>query len=232
MKKFKKTIQIYSFISIVIMIGSVLLAYKFPGHFYNLLGDYVGGVLGTLVSIITLIVVYLSFQQVSEQSIQNTIAILLQSYQHTVEDLDIIINKKVVVGREAIKESLNDFLIIYKDEDYNFEGEKTKKYLLDSFPTHIPSIILSILDAIDSSESKNKARLYKQIRLMLSYEERRLLLLYFAEQITNSIENEEWNIVNEAIFEDGKSISLKNKEYFELYNKIKEWQIKRLKLKT
>lgn len=80
---------------------------------FGTFGDYIGGILGTIIATATLWVVYRSFKQVNEQSLQQSIAILLQSYQHTVEDYDFTVcnnnlEKKVESGREGIKMFLNN----------------------------------------------------------------------------------------------------------------------------
>jgi hypothetical protein len=173
-------------------------------------GDFIGGFIGTIISLITLIAIFKSFKQANDQSLQNTIALLLQSYHHTVEDYDY--NGKQ--GREAIKECIN-----------SFKTEKNSNYLKEIFPTHIPAIIVSILYTIDDSGHDKKNALYKQIKTMLSFEERQLLLLYLLELqgSNNSKDAEDYekdkNLLLKSIFENG--VGSKSLEGFqETYNKI------------
>jgi hypothetical protein len=179
---------------------------------YGTFGDFIGGFIGTVAAIATLIVVSKSFNQVHEQALQNTVALLLQAYQHTIEDYDFNdSDDKPLHGREAIKESL--------------KKRTDKNYLSESFPTHIPAIIVSILYTIDDSGHDKKNALYKQIKTMLSFEERQLLLLYLLELqgSPNSKDAEDYekdkNLLLESIFKNGvNSKSLVGFE--EIYKKI------------
>jgi hypothetical protein len=135
---------------------------------FGTFSDYIGGILGTIIANATLWVVYRSFKQVNEQSLQQSIAILLQSYQHTVEDYDFtdcFNAEKVESGREGIKMFLNNKIKeevkqIKSSENFINNAESPlRKTLIEDFPTHIPAIIVSIMITIknsDVSESKKK----------------------------------------------------------------------------
>ena len=172
-------------------------------------GDFVGGYIGTIISLITLIVIYTSFKQVNEQSLQNTIALLLQSYHHTVKDYDY---KKdeislVITGREGIQKLLEiNFESVYLIENkFDELNPKISVWLTDIFPTHIPAIIISILHSIKGNEE-----IEKQIKSMLSYEERKLLLLFVLEQVSQKDDSsaEDWPKIKSLlnIKDDAKSI--------------------------
>jgi hypothetical protein len=62
-----------------------------------------------------------------------------------------------------------------------------KTWLTNRFPTHIPAIIVSILHTI-----KNNKEIEKQIKSMLSYEERKLLLLLLLEQCGDDSFTDDW----------------------------------------
>ncbi|MBU6204461.1 MAG: hypothetical protein KJS45_03675 [Bacteroidetes bacterium] len=158
---------------------------------YGTFGDYIGGVLGTIIAAATLWIVRSSFKQVNEQSMQQSIAILLQSYQHTIEDYDYTDSHKhptTQSGREGIKEFLNQKIKVnINDMKACIEDPKIPlhKILIEDFPTHIPAIIVSIIHTIDKSDINNEKKedMRKSIKTMLSYEERILLLLYLFEKI-------------------------------------------------
>ena len=176
-------------------------------------GDFVGGCIGTIISFITLIVIYTSFKNANDQTLQNTIALLLQSYQHTVEDFDFDCSQ----GREAIKKSLT----LYK-------AKTQENYISDFFPTHIPAIIVSILYTINDSNYDKKDVLYRLIKTMLSFEERQLLLLYLLElKESDNNDDKKMDYANdkkllaELIFTNGKT-SKALKGFEDTYNKIYE----------
>jgi hypothetical protein len=168
---------------------------------YGTFGDFVGGFVGTIISAVTLVVVYKSFKQVNDQSRQQTLAILLQSYQHTIEDYDYFDikdtknadefkNHITYTGREAIAKVIKDKLEphIKGKDNTSFKKEienntsALSNALINDFPTHIPSIIVSILYSLN--DNKNNDLENKQIKSMLSYEERKLLLYFLLEKIS------------------------------------------------
>ena len=175
-------------------------------------GDFIGGFIGTIISLITLIVIFKSFKEANDQSLQNTVALLLQAYQHTIEDFDY---EDTLHGREAIKASL--------------KKRTDKEYLSEFFPTHIPAIIVSILYTIKDSnlDSNKKDNLYRQIKTMLSFEERQLLLLYLLELHESKDEKDkdddyskDKDLLKEAIFTNGKkskAIKSFENEYDQIY---------------
>ena len=210
---FKKFWWLY-LIALVLFLFLVPLFINITSEKIGQYGDFIGGIVGTLISLITLIVIYESFKQVNEQSLQSTIALLLQSYQHTVEDFDF----KNKHGREAIKESLT----LYK------EGTE-KNYISEFFPTHIPAIIVSILYTISDSDNNNKKdKLYTQVKTMLSFEERQLLLLYLLELKGSDDEkdqNEDFEkdkkLLKESIFinvEKSKAVCAFDTAYTKIYH--------------
>jgi hypothetical protein len=180
--KIKIGISAICFILLIILIGLLVLPFS---HKYNMneYGDYVGGVVGTFISLITLILISFQLTQVNNQTLQNTIALLLQSYQHTVEDFDYIeigVEKPPITGREGIRKLLENDCKAFNLEHLELENQNTNfsDWLTKSFPTHIPAIIVSILHIISE-----KKEIEKQIKSMLSYEERELLILFTIEQI-------------------------------------------------
>jgi hypothetical protein len=179
-------------------------------------GDFIGGFIGTIISLITLIAIFKSFKQANDQSFQSTIALLIQSYQHTIEDFDY----DKFVGREAIKECLKKF------KEMKNENEK-KDFIENTFPTHIPAILMSILYSIKNSEVSEvkKINQYLQIKVMLSFEERQLLLLYLLELLGSENKNDQGDLKNDkdllklSIFNNGtNSKSLKG--FDAIFNKI------------
>lgn len=195
---------------------------------FGTFGDYIGGILGTIIATATLWVVYRSFKQVNEQSLQQSIAIL-QSYQHTVEDYDFtdcFNAEKVESGREGIKMFLNNKIKeevkqIKSSENFINNAESPlRKTLIEDFPTHIPAIIVSIMITIkssDVSESKKKD-LSKFIETMLSYEERILLLLYLFEK--KLFDDYEYETEGKLVFELLDIKENKLKPYFEDYKAL------------
>jgi uncharacterized membrane protein len=218
-------------VTIIILIGlTCFICFEFnkPNYFasYGQFGDWIGGVIGTIISFFTLVVICYQLNQVkeqlgqnekqlklqNEQSLQSTVALLLQAYQHTIEDFDY---EDTLHGREAIKASL--------------KKRTDKDYLSEFFPTHIPAIIVSILYTIKDSNlnSNKKDNLYRQIKTMLSFEERQLLLLYLLELHESKDEKDkdedysaDKDLLKEAIFtngEESKAIKEFKKEYRLIY---------------
>jgi hypothetical protein len=207
---FFKSIAITIIVFLCLLVCCLIIKYLnicpflYDSFGYGTFGDFIGGFIGTIATIATLIVVYKSFRQVNEQSTQQTIAILLQSYQHTIEDYDYYEKPSnssrrnngaiVYTGREGIKKIVEKKLKpliknLNNPEEYIDKREKIiEKHkelaaaLTNDFPTHIPAIIVSILYTIESINDKEQKNLYKQVKAMLSYEERKLLLYYLLEQ--------------------------------------------------
>lgn len=210
---------------------------------YGTFGDYIGGVLGTIIAAATLWVVRSSFKQVNEQSMQQSIAImqqsiaiLLQSYQHTIEDYDYTDSHKhptTQSGREGIKEFLNQKIKVnIKDKKQLkdcIEDPKIPlhKILIEDFPTHIPAIIVSIIHTIDKSDINNEKKedMRKSIKTMLSYEERILLLLYLFEKIIKEDKDDfktDYDLVTKLLGDLDNSKKTYFSDYEELIAILKE----------
>ncbi len=221
MKKSQELVKwiIIAFFSSLIILALIHLGKKFTNNSdmssYGQFGDYLGGVIGTIISLVTLLVVYFQLTQVNNQTMQNSIALLLQSYQHTIDDFEwkeVINVTRNVSGREAISNLLIDFwnksdetllTKISKGDSlmYNDLTNKQFEFLRNEFPTHIPAIIVSMLYTISHTSKKTKDISIKQIKSMLSYEERKLLVLFGIEQIIdNDITGEDdWKLIKELL---------------------------------
>ena len=185
----------------------------------DIIVDFYGRGAATVVALVTLWIVYLNFKKLNYQTLHSSVALLIQTYNDMVDDYEIeseTIEKKN--GREAIQELINVFKEKYnevKEGQIFRKGETTfDKFLQKEFPTHLPAIIVGILYKIEKYEGDDtdKENLNKLVKIMLSYEERALLLLFVAEQISFGDEDriEDWPLIKKIFFKDKKSKLLQN----------------------
>lgn len=82
--------------------------------YYGLLGDYVGGVFGTLAAVVTLIFVYRTWRTTQQVQLRSGTFQILAEMLDTHEEIVSSIRLNAYVGRDAFVQILSEFYAIYR----------------------------------------------------------------------------------------------------------------------
>lgn len=98
-------------------------------QYYGLLGDYIGGVFGTLVAVVTLVVVYRTWRITRREELRSRTFQVLTEMLDTHEEVVSSLRINAYVGRDAFVQLLSEFYTIYR---IVADVDKTKNLSMDS----------------------------------------------------------------------------------------------------
>lgn len=85
-----------------------------PMQYYGLLGDYLGGVWGTVIGVITLVVVYMTWRTARRTDLKSKIYQVFVEMLRTHEEIVSSIHHGGLSGRDALEVILSEFYYVYR----------------------------------------------------------------------------------------------------------------------